>query len=627
MIAVKRKKLDRPIEFDDLKRLWYVLSRYARPHWRGVLALLALGYAITFLGGLTPLIMAPILDVALGKPLDAIIGGEPVTLHNLSLTNISKLILQTLGLERVAQPFTLVLILSGVYLGLTVLQQGLGLLNAYLELRIRTRSWAQLQSDLLEHLLSLPLGFFHRQRGGELISRIEFDTRQATASLYMIVTELLTSPLLIVFYSVLMIRTSSRLAIAALVGVALHYTATRVLQKPLRRNTTLHFTAKALLTADIQETVAGVRVLKAFGAERFKLRHLAELTRDLIRVKLKADTANAAQKPVRNVINGLVEIGIVIVAARELLAGNLTPATFFIYLYVGRSLLQPVTSIGNSLLSAQELLGASERVLELLAVQPDLEDGLSKPDGFHDRIVLDGVSFSYGEGPVLHDISLEIRHGEKVALVGPSGAGKSTLADLVMRFYDPGEGVITLDGQDIRNFKQRGYRRLFGVVPQEDMLFNTTVRDNIFYGRPLGEDDLVGAARIANAYEFIQALPEGFDSLIGDRGVRLSGGQRQRVAIARAVIGKPDILIMDEATSSLDSEAEQAVQAAIDRVVTGRTALIIAHRLSTILSADKIVVLNEGRIEAVGKHHDLLESSPTYQRLYRLQFEHQPVPG
>jgi subfamily B ATP-binding cassette protein MsbA len=592
-----------------------------------VLALLILAYAVTFLGGLTPLIMAPILDVALGKPLDAIIGGEPVTLRNLSLANISKLILQTLGLEHVAQPFTLVLILSGVYLGMTVLQQGFSLLSAYLELRTRIYSWAQLQSDLLEHLLSLPLGFFHKQRGGELVSRIEFDTRQATASLYAVVTELITSPLLIVFYLVLMVRTNSRLAIAALVGVTLHYVVTRVLQKPLRRNTTLHFTAKALLSADIQETVAGVRVLKAFGAERFKLRHLAELARDLVRTQIKAYTASAAQKPVRNVINGLVEIGIVIVAAHELLAGNLTPATFFIYLYVGRSLLQPVTSIGNALLSTQELLGASERVLELLAVQPDLEDGLSKPDGFHDRIVLDGVSFSYGEEPVLRDVSLEIGHGEKIALVGPSGAGKSTLADLVMRFYDPNQGVITLDGQDIRNFKQRGYRRLFGVVAQEDMLFNTTVRDNIYYGRPLGEDDLVEAARVANAYEFIQAMPDGFDTLIGDRGVRLSGGQRQRVAIARAVIGKPEILIMDEATSSLDSEAEQAVQIAIDRVVTGRTALIIAHRLSTILHADKIVVLSEGRIEAIGKHHDLLESSPTYQRLYRLQFEHQPMAG
>jgi ABC-type multidrug transport system fused ATPase/permease subunit len=280
-----------------------------------------------------------------------------------------------------------------------------------------------------------------------------------------------------------------------------------------------------------------------------------------------------------------------------------------------------VGNLGGAYTQMQSALAASARLRELFALTSEVPDGTEEVDGFTDRIALNDVTFAYDDEPVLDKVSLEIGQGELVALVGPSGGGKSTLADLILRFYDPTRGRVTIDGRDLRRLRQESYRRLFGVVSQEALLFNATIRDNIAYGRGgLSEEDIVRAARIANAHDFIAEFPAGYDTVVGDRGVRLSGGQRQRVAIARAIVGRPPVLILDEATSALDSESERLVQQAIDRVIQGATSIVIAHRLSTVLHADKIVVLNRGQVEAVGRHAELLASSETYARLYRLQF-------
>ena len=239
----------------------------------------------------------------------------------------------------------------------------------------------------------------------------------------------------------------------------------------------------------------------------------------------------------------------------------------------------------------------------------------------NDQIKLENVSFAYDKKKVLEGINLSVFKGEIVAFVGPSGAGKSTLADLILRFYDPTEGSITIDGRDLRTLRQSGYRRLFGVVSQEALLFNAAVAENISYGRTeISESDIIRAAQIANAHEFIVDLPQGYDTFVGDRGIHLSGGQRQRIAIARAVVASPQILILDEATSALDSESEKLVQEAIDRVIENTTAIIIAHRLSTVMHADKIIVLDEGRIIDQGRHSELLQRCALYRRVCELQF-------
>jgi subfamily B ATP-binding cassette protein MsbA len=363
-------------------------------------------------------------------------------------------------------------------------------------------------------------------------------------------------------------------------------------------------------------------VIKSFSAENFELRRLREAIQNVLRINMKYGVFKHIEEPVRGFADHVIEVGILLLATYELLTGHLQPATFFLFLYVGRSIMGPISTLAGTFVTIQSTMAASERVFELFATQPQVWDGKDEIRNFEDRIRIENVSFAYDTRKVLHQIDLEIQKGSIVALVGPSGAGKSSLADLIMRFYDPAEGRITIDDRDIRTLRQASYRKLFGVVSQEPLLFNATVRENIAYGRDgLTEEDIVYAARIANAHEFIMAeLPQGYDTLVGDRGIRLSGGQRQRVAIARAMAHRPQLLILDEATSSLDSESERLVQQAIDKALHHTTAIVIAHRLSTVVNADKIVVMDQGSIMDQGKHSELLRRCELYQRLCHLQF-------
>ncbi|PYN30123.1 MAG: ABC transporter ATP-binding protein, partial [Candidatus Rokuibacteriota bacterium] len=370
-----------------------------------------------------------------------------------------------------------------------------------------------------------------------------------------------------------------------------------------------------------QESILSIRVVKSFGAEAFELGRLRRALQAVVRVNVKFGAYKHAEEPARSVVNYLAEATLMALAAYELLAGRLAVPAFFLFLYVGRAVMVQVGLLGGAYTAIQTTLAASSRIDELFGLEPTVKDGPESIAEFRDRIALSDVAFDYGGERVLSGVSFAIAKGDVVALVGPSGAGKSTLADLLLRLYDPVLGAITIDGRDLRTLQQASYRRLFGVVSQEALLFNATIRENIAYGRDgVSDADVVRAAQIANAHDFITELPEGYSTVVGDRGIRLSGGQRQRVAIARAIVGKPQILILDEATSSLDSESERLVQLAIDRVIQGTTSIVIAHRLSTVMRADKIVVVNRGTVEAVGTHAELLTTNEIYARLYRLQF-------
>ena len=605
----------------DVRRLLWLLRHYTAPYWWAVGLLLVTSYLATALAASFPVLMAPILDLALGTSREASTGTMSVTGHGLSLHNLGASFFAWFGIQSVRDRFQAIVILCVAYVAAGFIKGWLDFGNYLLALWIRVRATAALQTDLFRHLFGLSMGFFTRQRTGELMSRFATDTNAATSGLETIVCTVLTAPVLIAFYGFLLVSTSPKLVIAAAAGAALHYGLTRLVRGPIRRLATDQFSALAALTARFQESILSVRVVKSFGAETFELRRLGQALAAALRVNVKLGAYKHVEEPARSFVNYLAEGTLLALAAWELLAGNLAVPAFFLFLYVGRATMVQLGLLSSAYTSMQTTLAASSRIAELFVLRPAVEDGPETIATFRDRIVVEDVSFAYEGEPVLSSVSFEIAKGEVTALVGPSGAGKSTLADLILRLYDPNGGTITIDGFDLRRLTQASYRRLFGVVSQESLLFNATIRENIAYGRDgVAETDIVRAAQIANAHDFIMEFPDGFDTVVGDRGIRLSGGQRQRVVIARAIVQRPQVLILDEATSSLDSESERLVHRAIDRVIQGTTSIIIAHRLSTVMRADKIVVVNRGTVEAVGRHAELLAINETYARLYRLQF-------
>ena len=602
----------------DLARFAWLLRTYLAPYWRSVALLLVVSYAATALAAALPVLLAPILDLAIGGAAAPAPGAGG--LGGLSLKNLGATVLAWLGVGAADDRFRAVVLLCLAYVAVGVAKAAMDFANYLLALWIRVRAGVAMQMDLFRHLLGLSMRFFTTHRTGELVSRLDNDTRAATAGLETIVGTVLTAPVLVAFYGYLLVRTSPRLVFAAAGAVALHWAVARVVRGPIRRLATDQFSVFADLVARFQETILSIRVVKSFGAEAFELSRVGRTLREVRRVNVKFGVYKHAEEPARAMVNYVVEASIILLAAWELMSGTLGAPAFFLFLYLGRAVMAQIALLGSAYTQMQATLSAASRLAELSDLAPEVADGAETIDGFRDRIVLRDVAFSYGAESVLDRVDLEIRKGELVALVGPSGAGKSTLADLILRLYDPTAGTVTIDGRDLRALAAASYRTLFGVVSQDALLFNASIRDNISYGRELSEADVIRAARIANAHDFVVEFPEGYDTVVGDRGTRLSGGQRQRVAIARAIAANPPILILDEATSSLDSESERLVQQAIDRVIEGATSIVIAHRLSTVLHADKIVVLGRGGVEAVGRHADLLAGNETYARLYRLQF-------
>jgi subfamily B ATP-binding cassette protein MsbA len=376
------------------------------------------------------------------------------------------------------------------------------------------------------------------------------------------------------------------------------------------------------MTAILQETISGVRVVKAFGMERFEQMKFGDFNRMYFREYTKMRRVADLSSPTSETLGILAAVVILWYGGRLVVSNQLDPANLMMFIGAMLWVINPVKALSKLNSVIQEGLVCAQRIFEILDIRTEAEiAGDEDIEGINEAIVYEKVRFSYdGENTVLEDIDLRIGKGEVVALVGASGSGKSTLADLLPRFYEPVSGRILIDGRDISKIRISSLRALMGIVTQETILFNDTVFNNIAYGMsdcPM--EDVVRAARAANAHQFIESMPHGYDTFIGDRGVQLSGGQRQRLAIARALLKNPKILILDEATSSLDVESEALVQEAIDRLVRGRTTLVIAHRLSTIKNADRIVVMENGRIRQVGTHEELIGEEGIYRKLYSLQ--------
>jgi subfamily B ATP-binding cassette protein MsbA len=482
-----------------------------------------------------------------------------------------------------------------------------------------------LRNEVYGHLHQLSLSFFHSRRTGALLSRLTNDIALVRGALAAGFSNLIKSGLLLIVCLFWIFFTSWRLALVSLIVVPPSVALIVWLGKKLRRRSTITQERMADLNSILQETLTGIRLVKAFSMEEFEKKKFAGAAETYFRSFVKQRRLGAMAGPLSEYLGVIAATTVLWYGGHEILLKQvLEPQQFFIFLFAMLQLMNPLKSLSNVNATLQEGLAAAVRIFRLLDTKPTVASlpNARLASGVREGIEFRNVSFRYGSGAdVLHDISFRMRAGEVVALVGPSGAGKSTLVDLVARFYDPTEGGIRLDGVDLTEYEVASLRRMMGVVTQESILFNDTVWNNIAYGVPDADEESVRrAARAANAERFILDMPEGYQTKIGDRGVLLSGGERQRLAIARAIFKNPSLLLLDEATSSLDSESELLVQEALEALFQGRTVFVIAHRLSTIQRADRIFVLDEGRIVQTGTHGELVALPGLYQKLHRLQF-------
>ena len=501
----------------------------------------------------------------------------------------------------------------------------------YLVTWVGERAVADIRKAVFDHIVSLSPGFFEVTRTGEVISRLTTDTTLLQQVVGSSASIALRNTIMMVGATVMLFITSPKLTGLVFLVIPFVVAPIIIYGRKVRKLSRLSQDKIAEVSADASESLYGIRIVQAFAHER------EERARFGARVEEAFDTARERVRA-RAFLTGIVillifgAISIVLwIGGKDVLTGAISAgqlSAFVFYAILAAGSLGAITEVIGDL---QRAAGAMERILELLNTRPVIAAPANPkrlPQPVEGRIGFDHVTFHYPSRPetaALDDFSLEIAPGETIALVGPSGAGKTTVIQLLMRFYDPTSGVVTLDGNDLRDYAPEKLRGAMGLVPQDPVIFSTSAADNIRYGRPEADDDSVRRAAIAaHAAEFLDRLPQGFATHLGERGVRLSGGQRQRIAIARAVLRDPALLLLDEATSALDAESEQMVQAALDRAMEGRTTIVIAHRLATILKADRIVVMDKGRIDAIGSHAELIRQGGLYARLAELQFD-QPI--
>jgi subfamily B ATP-binding cassette protein MsbA len=498
-------------------------------------------------------------------------------------------------------------------------------LQGYLMVSVEQSAIRDLRSRLYEHLLRLPLAFFHGRRTGALVSGITNDVEYLRASLASGISNLVKDTLTLAGSLTWIFLASWKLALLSLVVVPPVGLALAAIGRRMRRRSGAAQERMGDLTSILQETIAGNRVVKAFGMEDFEQRRFDEANRRFYGAFVHLRRVSAAARPVSEMAVVGVAVAMMWIGGREILVNRtLEPEQFVLFVTALLTAVSPIKSLAEVNANVQQGVAAAQRIFGMLDTPPTVADA---PDAralppFSDRVRYDAVDFDYRDGhPVLRSVSFEVARGEVVALVGSSGAGKSTVMDLLPRFHDPRGGRVLVDGQDIRGVTLTSLRAQLGIVTQETILFHDTVRNNIAYGRADATDASVrAAAEAAHAHEFIARLPEGYDTVIGERGAKLSGGERQRLAIARALLRNPPILLLDEATSALDAESERLVQEALERLMRDRTVLVIAHRLSTVQHADRIVVLDQGRVVESGNHAELIARGAVYRRLYDLQF-------
>jgi subfamily B ATP-binding cassette protein MsbA len=512
------------------------------------------------------------------------------------------------------------LVVVGIFLFKGLCNYGQNILMSSIGLRIVT----DLRNKLYEQIQKQSLSFFAEHPTGLLMSRITNDVQSVQTASSEAVTALVKDSFMLISLVGVIFYTDWKLALIAIVVFPLTIYPIAFFGRKMRKVTTSTQITMGTLNSLLQETISGTRIVKAFGMEKYESKRFAAENERLFKYNMKAVSVNAISSPLMDFLGGLGIAAVIFYGGYNVVQGHSTPGTFFSFIAALLMLYEPVKRLTNINNTINQGIAGADRIFSIIDLTPDIEDkpGAINLPPINRGIDIDDVTFCYEKIPVLKKINLSIKAGEVVAFVGMSGGGKTSLVNLIPRFYDVSEGRVLIDGHDIRDVSLQSLRKQIAIVTQQTILFNDTVRNNIAYGDiQRTEDDIINAAKAANAHDFIERLPKGYDANIGELGTKLSGGEKQRLSIARALLKNAPILILDEATSSLDTEAEIEVQDALDNLMKGRTTLVIAHRLSTIRNADRIVALVNGKIVEEGDHETLLKKKGEYFRLYNLQFK------
>jgi subfamily B ATP-binding cassette protein MsbA len=603
------------------------IVRYARPYWKHITLSILCTVFYSVLSGISIYLFIPLLDILFHtEAVDQARTNSTLTIP-FGLSNVLGGVKEAfLNFMFTGSQMDALLRICSIVIAAFLLKNFFGYMQSFLMNYAEEGVIKDLRNALYRHLHDLPLAYFTNERTGELISRMTNDVSILNGGISALFVTSIREPLLIIVFLGLALSLSWKLTLIAVVVFPFSLTVISWIAIRLHKERGVSQERLADITSVLQETISGVKVVKAFGMEDFENEKFKGFTRryftSLIRITRIRDLAS----PMTEILSVAAGTVIIWYGGRQILIEHSMNASAFLsFLFIIFQVMPPVKELTNVNNRIQEASAAGERIFEILDRHPSIGNAPNavRLSGLTTGIEFRDVSFSYnGDDPVLSDVNLAIRKGEVVAIVGPSGTGKTTLVDLLPRFYDPTKGGIAIDGVDLRTIELRSLRHQIGIVTQETILFNDTVRNNIAYGLddcPM--EDVIRAARAAHSHEFIMAMPQRYESVIGERGVKLSGGERQRLSLARAILKNPPILILDEATSALDTESEILVQDAINHLMAGRTSIVIAHRLSTVQHADRIIVLDRGRVVEMGKHSELVANPlGLYRKLYDLQF-------